>query len=158
MAHLWEETKYLSVTEVLENLLFQDCKCNDHCHQNGQTTPSSTTTIYKYLLCQIHNAVLTSASTEGMRLSWFKQLTTYPWMVTHISTNPARRRVTSLKWPTMAQSLCTQISYLPHTKGVVYRHAIEYTNTSMAIQKDLLSIPYTQKQTLKLNTNPYAEP
>jgi len=39
-------------------------------------------------------------------------------------------------------------------KRVVYRQAIQYTNTSMAIEKNLLSTEYTQKLILNANTNP----
>jgi len=39
----------------------------------------------------------------------------------------------------------------------VYQQYIQYTNTSMAIQKDLLSIEYTYKLTLNHNTNPNPE-
>jgi len=42
--------------------------------------------------------------------------------------------------------------------GVVYWQAIQYTNTSTAIEKDLLSTEYTQKLTLNANTNPNPAP
>jgi len=44
--------------------------------------------------------VLISRPAKGKRLSWPEWLVTYPRTVTHLSTNRARRRATSLMRPT----------------------------------------------------------
>ena len=52
---------------------------------------------------------------ELARVAWFNTKTVYLWTVTHLSTNPAQRRVTSLMCP-MTLALSQTATYIGNTQ------------------------------------------